>query len=277
MKKISYVFLCLTMLFLVSCTSSQGDKEVLVTTNPIYNLVKYIAQDKVSIYKLSSFDGHNGEFTPEDMKHLEDSSIILYNGLSLDDKVLDTIKDKDKFLRVTDGANLIKNGEGAYDPHVWLSLNEFKVMGKNVLNALINLDKENEEFYKKNYSDLEKRCDDIYSTYLNDFKNLVNKEFISNHDSYSYLSRDFSLNNNSLYDINNHGELKTKDIEFIIDIVKTKNIKLIVGDKFDSNKELKLIESETGINYKEVNNLEKEGDYFTEYEKLLSSIYDGLR
>ncbi len=54
-------------------------------------------------------------------------------------------------------------------------------------------------------------------------------------------------------------------------------MKLIIGDKYESNKELETISNETNITYKVVNNLESQGDYFTEYEELLSSIYDGLR
>ena len=83
--------------------------------------------------------------------------------------------------------------------------------------------------------------------------------------------------NSSLYDINNHGEANPQDIQTIVDVIREKNIKLIIGDEFDSNKELETISNETGVNYKVVNNLESKGDFFTEYEKLLSSIYDGLK
>ncbi len=286
MKRLIRGFFVISFLFLVSCTSSKNNEgiSVVTTTNPNYNLVKYIAQDKVDLHNLVfDSDSHNFEVKPEDVKKIEDADVIFYNGLSLDDKVLDFSKDKDKFVRTTKGAELIKiedhhdESKESYDPHVWLSLKEYKIMGKNVLDKLIELDEENKDFYTKNYNAFVERADTIYNNYKRDFENLVNREFISNHASYNYLARDFSLINSSIYDINNHGEANPQNIQSIIDIIKQKNIKLIVGDEFDSNKELEIISNETGVNYKEVNNLESQGDFFTEYEKLLSSIYDGLK
>lgn len=294
MKKLYYIFLSMFILLLTSCTSTSESEgvQVVVTTNPNYNLVKYIAQDKVDVYYLSSNNSHNIEFKTEDIKKIQDADIVFYNGLGLDDKVLETSNNKEKFIRTTEGVETIEVGEddhdhdhedshshdhGIYDPHVWLSLKEYKIMGKNVLDTLINIDSENKEFYTNNYNDFVSRADSIYNTYIDEFKSLVNKEFISNHASYGYLSRDFSLINSSIYDINNHGEVNPQNLQNIIDIVNTKNIKLIVGDENESNKELETISRETGITYKLVNNLEITGDYFTEYEKLLSSIYDGLR
>ena len=297
MKKI---FVLLGFLFLTSCTSSlknDGVINIVTTTNPNQNLVKYIAQDKVNIQSIQfDSDSHNFEVKPNDIKNIEEASVIFYNGLGLDDKVLDFSKEKDKFVRTTEGAELIeisekdhdhheekdhhdkdKDEHKYYDPHVWLSLKEYKVMGKNVLDKLVEIDPKNESFYNKNYNDFIVRADSIYNSYIGDFKILNHREFISNHGSYGYLARDYGLVNNSLHDVNNHGEVNPQNIQSIIDIVLNKNIKLIIGDQYESNKELEVISNETGINYKVVNNLESKGDFFTEYEKLLSSIYDGLK
>lgn len=304
MSKIRNVLLSIGMLFFVSCTS-QGKSDginIVTTLNPNYNLVKYIAQDKVSIYSINfTGDSHNFEFTPEDIKKVQDADVVFYNGLGIDDKILDLSSDSNKFVQTTKNADLIKleeehshdeeedhdhssdeeehdhSHEGEYDPHVWTSLKEYKVMGSNVLHKLIEIDPENEEFYTNNFNNFSTRIDQIYNSYINDFDSLTNREFISNHASYGYLARDFGLVNTSLYDVNNHGEVNPKNIQSVIDVVKSKNLKLIIGDKYDSNKELETISNETGVNYKVVNNLESQGDFFTQYEELLSSIYDGLR
>lgn len=293
MGKMKNIILGLGILLFVSCTS-QIEKEgisVVTSLNPNYNLIKYIAQDKVSVYNISfSGDSHNFEFTPQDIKNVQDSDMVFYNGLGIDDKILELSDDKNKFVQTTKDANLISLEDehhndhdshnydhGEYDPHVWLSINEYKTMGKVVLDSLILLDPDNKDFYINNFTSFSKRIDDIYNSYINDFKLVTNKEFVSNHASYGYLARDFGLVNSSLYDVNNHGEVNPKNLKDIIDIVKQKNVKLIIGDKYESNKELETISNETNITYKVVNNLESQGDYFTEYEELLSSIYDGLR
>ena len=300
MKKI---FLLLGFLFLTSCTSTTVKNDtinIVTTTNPNQNLVKYIAQDKVNIYPIKfDSDSHDFEVKPNDIKNIEEADVIFYNGLGLDDKVLDFSKKTDKFFKTTAGVDLIEltnkdnehkeheekhnehhdghDHQGKYDPHVWLSLKEYKIMGKNVLDKLIEIDPKNESFYKKNYDIFVNRADTIYNNFIKDFNMLKHRDFISNHGSYGYLSRDFNLINHSLHDVNNHGEVNPQNIQTIIDIIKNKNIKLILGDQFESNKELETISNETGVNYKIVNNLESKGDYFTEYESLLSSIYDGLK
>lgn len=263
--------------------NKDGVLNIVTSSNANANLVKYIAQDMVNLHNISfSTSSHDFEAKPLDIKKIEEADVVFYNGLNLDDKILDFHKDKNKFVKTTEGSDIIKikNGDSeneTYDPHVWLSLKEFKVMGKNILNKLSEIDNENKEFYVKNYNDLVKRADLMYESYKRDFDTLVNREFVSNHASYGYLSRDFNLKNESLHDINNHGEVNSKDIQRIIEIIKSRNIRLIIGDDSQSNKELETILNETGVMYKTVNTLESSGDYFTEYEKLLSSIYDGLK
>lgn len=291
MGKIKNIILGFGILLFVSCTSQTVKEGVNVVTslNPNYNLIKYIAQDKVNVYNISfSGDSHNFEFTSQDIKNVQDADIVFYNGLGIDDKILELSDDKNKFVQTTKDANLISlenehhsdddsHNHGEYDPHVWLSINEYKTMGKVVLDNLILIDPDNTDFYTNNFQNFSKRIDEIYNSYVNDFKFVTNKEFISNHASYGYLARDFGLVNSSLYDVNNHGEVNPKNLQSIIDIVKQKNLRLIIGDKYGSNKELETISNETNVTYKLVNNLESQGDYFTEYEELLSSIYDGLR
>lgn len=285
MKKIyKIIFFVFGFLFLTSCTTSKknGNLNVVTSLNPNMNLIKYIAQDKINLYNLPfNLSSHNFEAQPNDIKKIDEADVVFYNGLGIDDNVLNFHKDKTKFVKTTEGTNLIElkddNGNTIYDPHVWLSLKEYKIMGKNVLDKLVELDNENKDFYIRNYDDFVIRIDSIYDLYRRDFDTLINKKFVSNHASYGYLSRDFDLINNSLYDINNHGEANPKDIENIIDVIKNENIRLIIGDEFESNRELETILNETGVNYKLVNTLESKGDYFTEYEKLLSSIYDGLK
>ncbi|BAK80788.1 metal ABC transporter substrate-binding protein [Candidatus Arthromitus sp. SFB-rat-Yit] len=296
MSKMRNIILGLVALLFMSCTS-QAKKEginVVTVLNPNYNLLKYIAQDKVGVYNITpSGDSHNFEFTPQDIKNIQDSDVVFYNGLGIDDKVLDVVDNKDKFVQTTKNSNLISleddhiheddhhhedsHSNGAYDPHVWLSINEYKTMGKVVLDELITIDPNNKDFYTNNFNEFSKRIDKIYNSYINDFESIVNKEFVSNHASYGYLARDFGLVNSSLHDVNNHGEVNPKNLQSIVDIIRQKNIKLIIGDKYETNKELETISNETNITYKVVNNLENQGDYFTEYEELLSSIYDGLR
>lgn len=281
----NYFILFFSILLFLSCTSSKdsGKLKIVSSLNPNYNLVKYIAQDKVENYLLPfNSDSHSFEFKPSDVKNVEDADAVFYIGLSIDDKVLELSKDKEKFIKTTNGVSLIKldgkdshYDESLYDPHVWLSLKEYVVMGKNVLDELVKLDPSNKDFYNKNYEDFVSRANSIYETYKKDFNTLQYKEFLSNHYSYGYLSRDFDLVNVSLHDISNHGEL---NLQSMIEAVENKNIKLIIGDKSSSNDELNVIsEILNNAQYRLVNNLEVEGDYFTEYEALLSSIYDGLR
>ncbi len=286
MKKIkNYFILSFLLLVFLSCTSNKdsGKLKIVSSLNPNYNLVKYIAQDKVDNYLLPfNSDSHSFEFKPSDVKSVEDADAVFYIGLSIDDKILELSKNKEKFIKTTDGVSLIKldkedphHHESLYDPHVWLSLKEYIVMGKNVLDSLVKLDPENKDFYNKNYENFVNRANSIYDTYKKDFNNLRYKEFLSNHDSYGYLARDFGLINTSLHDISNHGEL---NLQSMIQAVENKNIKLIIGDKSSSNDELNVINDILhNAEYRLVNNLEVEGDYFTEYEALLSSIYDGLR
>lgn len=166
MKRI-YNVICFVFgfLFLTSCTSSQkqGTLSIVVTSNPNQNIIKYIAQDKVDLYSLVfNSSSHDFEVKPEDIRRIEEADVVFYNGLGLDDKVLEFSNDKDKFIRTTDGVTLIELQEEHshnhdekennhtediyYDPHVWLSLKEYKIMAKNVLNKLVELDSVNEEF-----------------------------------------------------------------------------------------------------------------------------------
>ena len=79
------------------------------------------------------------------------------------------------------------------DPHIWLSPKEVKIQAKNILNAFIKLDPQHHDFYSKNYKNFLSEIENLEISMYNNFEDLKIRKFLVYHPSWSYLVRDFNL------------------------------------------------------------------------------------
>ena len=296
-KKVSLIFIAVLLITLISgCNSSKNQSKgksrdeisVMASFNAVADITKEIGRDKVNVSVMvpKGTEAHDFEPKPKDVASLNESDLFIYNGLDMEHWAEDTLKTINSDVTIVEaskGANLLElknssddHDHGKYDPHIWLSLKEAKVMAKNIMEGIIKVDGSNEEYYVENFNDFTKRVDELFNEYEKKFQDVKNKNFVTGHEAFAYLCRDFNLTQKSVAGVFNEGEATSVKLKETIDYCKSNNVKTIFMEQGASSKVTDTISKEAGAKVEEINTLEIEGNYIDTMKSNLEKIYNGL-
>ena len=292
-KKIIATAMSVFMIFGIAGCSADKDTakddnkvKITVSINPVREFAQAVGGDKVDISMLvpEGTEPHDFEPKAKGLDELTKSVIFVYTGAGMEDwidKVLEVAESNDK-LTVVDtskNVNLIKEN-GKTDPHTWLSLKEAKNQSKAILDALVKVDEKNKSYYEANYDKFSKELDTLYNDNEERFKNLKNKNFVTGHEAFGYLCRDFSLQQKSVEDMFGEGEATPKTLESLASYCKGNNIKTIFSESLASPKTSETLANEAGAKVQKIYTLESKEDnldYLQAMKKNLDEIYESLK
>lgn len=268
-------------------TAKEDNKvKITVSINPVREFAQAIGGDKVDISMLvpEGTEPHDFEPKAKGLEELTKSDIFAYNGAGMEDwidKVLEVAESSEKVTVVdtSKNVNLIKEN-GKTDPHTWLSLKEAKNQSKAILDALVKVDAKNKSYYEANYDKFSKELDTLYNDNEERFKNLKNKNFVTGHEAFGYLCRDFSLKQKSVEDMFGEGEATPKALEALTAYCKENNIKTIFSESLASPKTSETLANEAGAKVQKIYTIESKEDnlsYLQAMKKNLDEIYESLK
>ena len=132
------------------------------------------------------------------------------------------------------------------DPHIWTSPNNVKIIAKNILTHLVEIDKNNKKYYEKNY-DIFINSVNNTNTKIKEILSETNKgtKFMVFHPAWGYFAKQYSL---VQVPIEIEGKKpKPRDIIKLIKDAKKQNIKAILTAPEFSDKLAKQIAKELNI------------------------------
>ncbi|MBM3703367.1 MAG: zinc ABC transporter substrate-binding protein [Actinobacteria bacterium] len=162
-----------------------------------------------------------------------------------------------------DDSDKAKSDLKGIDPHIWLSPANAKIMVENIYEGLVQIDPENQKYYKKNLDiyllELDKLDDEIVQT----FSGKENKKIIVFHPTWAYFAKDYGIEQ---IPIEEEGKEPTaKGIEDLISQAKEYNIKVIFASPEFSTKSAETVAREIGGEVFLVSSLKK--DYLENMRK----------
>lgn len=174
---------------------------------------------------------------------------------------------------------------GPMDPHVWISPKNAKIEMKNIKEALVELDKENADYYESNYQKYAKMLDELDAKYMESLNNLPNKTIVVSHEAYGYLCKDYGLTQIGIKGVNAETEPDAKKMAEIVSYIKENNIKTIFTEELIDPKVSKIIADETSCDVKVLSPVEglsedqikNNEDYFSIMEKNLENLVGALK
>lgn len=278
-------------IMLIGCGSQEnksieenGKVEVTVSISPIKEFTELIGGDKIDVTSLvpDNAEPHDIDLKPRDFEKLTKSKLFIYNGLGMEDW-LDEVKeqiseDKIKYVDTSENGNAIKT-DGKIDPHQWLSLKEAINQCNNIKLALSEIDPNNKDYYEKNYEKVKNDFEELYNEYLPKFQSLEHKNFVTSHEAFGYLCRDFGLKQQALNDLFGEGELTAKKIEDLVKYCDDNGVNTIFSEEEDSQKEAQTLANEINGEVKPLYTLETkvEGKSYLEVMKInLEEIYESM-
>ncbi|MBI4239818.1 zinc ABC transporter substrate-binding protein [Candidatus Uhrbacteria bacterium] len=305
-KKTSILFVCLMVVVVGiwlslrnSKTSQQAEKQtetlrIATSFYPLQFIVSEIAQGKAEVYNLvpPGAEPHDYELTSGDMVQVEKSDLVFILGSGFEpweDTLRDTIqKDMARVVAVGEGLidrEMVEDDTPVRDPHIWLSPKLAKKMTQTIMNILEQHDPAHRAEYKKNATDLERRFDGLHSSFVELLSSCTKKEFVTSHEAFGYLARDYGLTQIAIAGLSPDEEPSPRELANIADYVKKNTINVIFFETLVSPKLAETIAKETGAQTRVLNPLEglskeeiEEGkNYFTEMRQNLNNMREALQ
>ena len=238
-------------------TYSYATINAIVSIVPQKIFLEQIAKDKVNITTMvkPGVSMHTYEPRPSDMKNITKADIYFAMGVEFEEHWLNKFRSLNKTMTLVDTSKDITklpstkhdhhHKDEHLDPHIWTSPSNVKQISKNILDALILKDKDNKDFYIKNYKEFVKKIEQTDKTIKNILSQKSTKNFMVFHPSWQYFANEYSLNQIPI-EIEGKNP-KPKTIKNLIEKAKKDNIQTIFASPHKSNKIAQLIANELKI------------------------------
>ena len=239
MKKIFIIFLFLNFLIY-----SQEKINISTTILPYAGIIENIGKEKLNVIVLVPPGAEPHTYEPKPLQLKEISKALIYfkvgSNIEFENLYLSKISKLNKNMKIyntSKGITLLKE-----DPHIWISLKNLKIISKNILEGLCEVDKNNEKFYKENFEKYVKSLEQLDEEITNELKDKKGKKFIVFHPAFGYFARDYALIQIPIQ--LGHAEPGPKDIKRLIKIAKENKIKIVITEPQFSPKTATIIAKE---------------------------------
>lgn len=279
MKMKTYIrkLLCTTVIFtmlmgMAACTTSSknsGKLSIVTTLFPQYDFAKQIAGDKAEVTLLLSpgIEAHSYDPTPSDIVKINESDLFIYTGEYMETWAAQIIKSLEKdvtILDVSEGIELTRSEdehnetnhdetehEGhnhIYDPHIWTSPVNAQQMVKTILNELIRIDAENEDYYRQNADNYLAELEELDASFRHVVENAdIHTLYFADKFAMYYFTSEYGLSYVSAYDsCSSETEPSAKLVAKMIDEVKEDNAPAVFYAELSNHKAADTISKETG-------------------------------
>ena len=292
-------------------TTNDDTLNIVTSFYPLYISTINIAKDipNVTVTNMTKSQTgclHDYQLTPQDLKTLENADILVVNGAGME-SFLDGIISQYPNLQIinaTEGLDLLEDDthshddhdhdhdehseddghDHEYNAHVWVSVTGNIEEVKNISSQLENLDPENKDAYEANTDTYVSKLEDLKNEMHTELDNLPNRDIITFHEAFPYFAEEFNLNIAGVIEIEPDSEPSAKEIEEIINTIKSKNINALFTEPQYSSKVAETIATETGATVYELDpivtgesNPDAYDDYINKMKKNLDVLKEALK
>ncbi|MGM8214805.1 metal ABC transporter substrate-binding protein [Bacillaceae bacterium W0354] len=274
MKKKSLLFLIvsvITALMLSACSDDaakskeeDGKIKVVTTYSIVYDIVKNVGGDLISIHSLAPIGSNPHEYDPlpVDVQKTTDADAVFYNGLNLEagnswfEKLLETTEkdgeDAPVFL-MSEGVEPMylttKGKEGEEDPHAWLDIRNGIKYVENARDGLIKVDPDNKEIYEKNAEEYIAKLQKLHDEAVEQFNQIPEEKriLVTSEGAFKYFSAAYGFQAEYIWEINQENQGTPNQITRIVDIIREKDIKGLFVETSIDPRSMEAVSNETGV------------------------------
>jgi zinc/manganese transport system substrate-binding protein len=253
------------LILLITITSiSYANIKVVASTTVIYDLVKEIGKEKVTVDYIArgDQDPHFVEVLPSYMLKLRNADLFFRIGMGLEmwsNQLIDGSRNSK--LKVIDLSTDIEKKEiptfkadASYgdvhpfgNPHYWLDPHNVKVMAKEIYEALSGESSKDENYFKKNYEDFQSRLDKKIEEWTDKMSSVKGKPFLFFHASWVYFAERFGIRTAGFVEPKPGISPSPSHNAELVQIIKSKGIKIIVMENFYSDSAPNQLAQLTGV------------------------------
>ena len=258
-RSCSIAYGALVFCIISPCHLSADKFKAVTTFTVIADMAKNVAGDVAIVESITKAGAeiHGYSPTPRDIVKAQNADLILWNGLNLElwfDQFFSNLSDVPSAI-LTDGILPIDIRDGEYagrpNPHAWMSLDSALIYVDNIRKAFVEHDPENASTYIKNAEAYKREIKDTILPLRNAILRVPKDRrwLVSCEGAFSYLVRDFKMNELYLWPINAGAQGTPKQVKKVIDSVEKYNIPTVFCESTVSQSPAKQISRETGAAY----------------------------
>jgi zinc transport system substrate-binding protein len=263
--RVSLLIVSLSSIIFFACKPPQLDEKqtLSVSIEPQKYLLEAIIGDKYTINTVipSGSNPESYDPSPSQMVSIGKSKVYFKIGeLGFENTWLQNIKGNNPDMKIVDCSIGLKqitdhehHGHAGNDPHIWSSPKTALTVAKNIYNGIIEFDKENQEYYLKNYTKLEStinKTDSITKAYIAE---APSKTFVIFHPALSYFAEEYGLTQLTI-EVDGKSPTPQQLSKLIQQAKKDKVVVVFIQEEFDE-KNAEIVAKEIGAKIVRINPL----------------------
>jgi manganese/zinc/iron transport system substrate-binding protein len=259
-KAKNIIILLISFTTFVSCMNAAKERvtdrrlKIVTTTTFLNDLVHRIGGDSVNLTGLmgAGVDPHLYKPTEGDVFRIISADIIFYNGLHLEGRLADLFKKMKRqnintfsVGEVLPADHLLAEDEqnNIYDPHIWLSLRNWRFIAKIVAKKMAELDKENHDHFIENLAGFIAELDELERFIEEKISEVppAQRVLITAHDAFGYFGYEFGFEVIGLQGISTVGEAGAADVRNLASLIYRRRIPAIFVETSVSERNIKAV------------------------------------
>lgn len=301
-----FLILLTLTISLFSCKKEVKDKnqklQVVTTTSMITDMVKNIGRDLIEVQGLmgSGVDPHLYKASEGDVSKLVNADVIFYNGLHLEGKLVEVFKKMkhQDINTIAIGESLDKNTligsdyfASNYDPHIWFSVENWKIITTFAIHKLTEIDPKNAEAFKSNGKAYLAKLNKLETILKNTIATLPKEKriLVTAHDAFSYFGKAYDFNVVGLQGLSTATEAGVQDVQKLAKFIIEKEVKAIFVESSVPKRTIEALQAAVKSKNHEVaiggtlfsdalgNAGTKEGTYIGMFEYNVNTIINALK
>lgn len=250
---ISLLFLALITGCKVNDKPTDGKMIIVCSTTIIQNCVQQIVGDSIEVFSLMGpgIDPHSYNPRPSDIALLDKATVVVYNGLHLEGKMVELFESLGKRKPVFAVSGGIPRGEliitdksaGTMDPHCWFDVDSWMKGMSVITNQLANLYPEQAATFRANFKHL-KSAAEVKRVELRAELQTIPVErrvLITSHDAFHYFGRSLGIQVKALQGISTTQEPGVQDVINLVNFIVDHKIRALFVEHSVSPKAIETV------------------------------------
>lgn len=305
-RPLFFLMLTLIVVVLAACNSQNSEQQhndikpvAVVTISQIGEPLHVIAGEYVDVRTLmgTGVDPHLYQVTPSDIKSLEASQAIIYNGLNLEANMIDVFDQMNKSKAVVavaekiDSSKLLVEEDGVYDPHIWFDLVLWEEAIGYAVDAVIELVPEHKQAIEDKEQAYMAQLKALHEQNRNAMSQLSaqSRVLVTAHDAFQYFGRAYEMEVVGLQGLSTESEVSLSTVQDIVAMLVEREIPAVFVESSVNPAAIKAVIDGAAVQNHHVNlggelfsdamgpESEETGTYLGMYRHNVSTIVNALR
>lgn len=253
-------FLASALATLAAPALAQTARPKIATTFTILaDMARNVAGPRVEVVSITKpgAEIHNYEPTPSDLIGARNAQMVLRNGLNLElwfEQFLRNLGNVPSVV-LSQGIQPMPIAGGSYkgkpNPHAWMALDSAMTYIDNIAAALTQLDPAGSGDYRANAGRYKAQIAQTVGPIRDQARALppARRWLVSSEGAFSYLARDFHLQELYLWPINADAQGTPQQVRRVVDAIRENHIPVVFSESTVSDRPARQIAAETGARY----------------------------